>query len=460
MKFFVPALLLVAAAQAVPAGLPSDAEIKRILVERIESERQGVGIVIGVIDANGRRTIPHGHVDTAGARPVDADTVFEIGSATKAFTALLLADAVQRGEVSLTDPIAKYLPSEVRAPERGGKAITLIDLATHTSGLPRLPSNLKPADARNPYADYTTAQLHAFLSSYELPRDIGAQYEYSNYGAGLLGHVLARRAGVDYETLVTTRITQPLKMTSTAVTLTDPLRRRLATGHNAGRQPVLNWDLPALAGAGALRSTATDMLAFLSAYLGYTPSPLSQAMAATLAVRRPTGSPTMEIALGWHVFKTPGGKELVWHNGGTGGYRSFVGFDRASRIGVVALSNVSTQTGVDDIGRHILDRSLPLVKTTPPPERKEVDVAPEILDRYVGKYQLAPTFVIAVTREGKQLYVQATAQPRFEVFATSEREFFLKAVNASITFETETDGRAVALVLHQNGIDQRAKRID
>jgi len=271
---------------------------------------------------------------------------------------------------------------------------------------------------------------------------------------------LARRAGVDYETLVTTRIAQPLKMTSTAVTLTDPLRRRLATGHNAGRQPVMNWDLPALAGAGALRSTANDMLAFLSAYLGYTPSPLSQAMEATLAVRRPTASPTMEIALGWHVLKTPGGKEIVWHNGGTGGYRSFVGFDRASRTGVVALSNVSTQAGVDDIGRHILDRSLPLVKTTPPAVRKEIDVAPEILDRYVGKYQLAPTFVITVTREEKQLYVQATAQPKFEVFATAEREFFLKAVNASITFETDADGRAIALVLHQNGIDQRAKRID
>src|SRR5205823_14852796 len=142
-----------------------------------------------------------------------------IGSISKVFTSLLLSDMVQRGEVALTDPIAKYLPAGVKVPERGGRSITLVDLSTHTSGLPRLPSNLNPKDQSNPYADYSVEQLYQFLSSYTLPRDIGAMYEYSNLGGGLLGHVLARRAGTDYETLMVSRIAGPLNMSSTRIVL-------------------------------------------------------------------------------------------------------------------------------------------------------------------------------------------------------------------------------------------------
>ncbi|HEX3107684.1 MAG TPA: serine hydrolase, partial [Thermoanaerobaculia bacterium] len=186
------------------AVLP-DKDIRAILADRIDVQRQGVGIVVGVIDPSGRRTVAYTSTKTA-EKPVDANTVFEIGSVTKVFTSLLLADAVQRGEVALTDPVSKYLPPGVKVPERNGKKITLVDLATHTSGLPRMPTNFHPKDPGNPYADYTVAQLYEFLSSYELTRDPGSQYEYSNLGGGLLGHVLALRAGTDYETLVRKRI--------------------------------------------------------------------------------------------------------------------------------------------------------------------------------------------------------------------------------------------------------------
>src|SRR5208283_4407870 len=125
--------------------------------------------------------------DKNDKRALDGDTVFEIGSITKVFTALLLADMAQRGEVALTDPVSKYLPKGVKMPGRNGHAIMLQDLATHTSGLPRLPSNMKPKDFMNPYADYTPELLYQFLSSYELPRDPGSKWEYSNLGAGLLG---------------------------------------------------------------------------------------------------------------------------------------------------------------------------------------------------------------------------------------------------------------------------------
>ena len=180
-------------------ALPSDPEIEAILRERIDIGKQSVGIVVGLVDEKGPRIIRYGKVSRDSDRTVDGDTVFEIGSATKVFTGLLLADAVERGEMKLDDPISKYLPSSVKVPTRNGRQITLLDLATHTSGLPRLPDNLAPKDGNNPYADYTVEQMYAFLSGYTLPRDIGATYEYSNLGAGLLGHILALKAGTNYE---------------------------------------------------------------------------------------------------------------------------------------------------------------------------------------------------------------------------------------------------------------------
>src|SRR5262249_36788679 len=155
----------------------------KILAGRVDVEKQALGIVVGVIELRGRRVVSHGRLAAGDPRPLNGDTVFEIGSVTKVFTSLLLADMAQRGEVALNDPVAKYLPAEgVKMPERGGRQITLVDLATHTSGLPRLPSNLKPANSANPYADYTVKQLYEFLSGYTLERDIGAQFEYSNLG--------------------------------------------------------------------------------------------------------------------------------------------------------------------------------------------------------------------------------------------------------------------------------------
>src|SRR3954466_4252776 len=188
----VIALLTIRAAGA--QTVAPDAEIRKIISDRIDVQKQSVGIVVGVIEPAGRRVVAHGSFAKGNARPVGAETVYEIGSITKVFTSLLLADAVQRHEVALTDPVAEFLPDAAKMPERGGRAITLQDLATHTSALPRLPGNMKPADVANPYADYSVDQLYQFLASYQLPRDIGSQYEYSNLGGGLLGHVLALRA--------------------------------------------------------------------------------------------------------------------------------------------------------------------------------------------------------------------------------------------------------------------------
>src|SRR6266536_453083 len=314
---------------ALAQSATADEEIKSILQDRIDRVKKSVGIVVGVIDENGARIISYGKPGQQSTQALNGDSVFEIGSATKVFTAILLADMVERGEVSLDDPISKYLPKSAKTPTRDGMEITLRQLSDQTSGLPRMPSNLTPKDNQNPYADYSVEQMYEFLSGYTLTRDIGAKYEYSNLGVGLLGHILSLRAGTDYETLVRTRICQPLKMDSTRIKLTPEMQVRLATGHSASLKPVSNWDLPTLAGAGALRSTANDMLKFLAANLGYVKTPLAQAMADEVSIRRPVGG-DMEIAYGWHV-QTKDGNPIIWHNGGTGGYRAYMGYDPKAR---------------------------------------------------------------------------------------------------------------------------------
>ena len=345
--------------------VPSEAELRKILIRRIDEERQSVGLVVGQLQPTGRRVISRGELERGDSRPLTGDTVFEIGSVTKVFTALLLMEMVGRGEVALSDPVAMYLPAGATVPQRKGRQITLRDLATHRSGLPRLPSNFLPADPTNPYADYGVEQLYDFLSRYELPRDIDSQAEYSNLGFGLLGHALERRAGLDYESLVRARILDRLGMSSTGIALTQEMRTRFASGHNAKLERVGNWDLPALAGAGALRSTANDLLTFLGAQLDEAPSPIRDAMAAMLRVPQLMGR---ERVIGWQVVTLDGtlrrdSQRIVWMNGGTGGYLSFCGFEPIARTGVVVLANsfsTSAMQPIIDLGLHLLDARFPL----------------------------------------------------------------------------------------------------
>ena len=451
------------AAQTGPAAwtAPSDAAIDQILNERIDVQKQGVGIVVGLIDEHGRRFTSEGAFDQVDDRPVGHDTLFEMGSITKVFTATLLTQAVERGEVKLSDPVAKYLPPSVHVPERGGRQITLQDLAQHVSGLPRMPTNFAPKDIDNPYADYTDDQLFAFLNSYTLPRDIGSKWEYSNLGVGLLGEALARREGMSYEALLKTRILDPLGMTSSGITLTPEEKTRFAIGHDAYMRRAPYWDLAALSGAGALRSDPDDMLTFLAANIGLTKTPLKSAMDATLAVKRIPNLPDNEQALGWDVRKSPYG-DIVWHNGGTGGFRTIIAFNPKEKVGVVVLTNAATEAGGDDIAFHILAGAQLAVLSPPKPApdagRTAIALAPERLAALVGRYQIAPAVSMTITRIDDRLFAQLTGQPSFEVYPESATAFFFKVVDAQLTFQLGPDGRAIGLVLHQNGRDLPAKR--
>ena len=425
----------------------ADPELEAILANRIDTAKKAVGIVVGMINEKGVQITSHGKFVAGSNQNLDGDTLFEIGSITKVFTSLLLAGMIERGEVKADDPVRKYLPSSVKIPSRNGREITLLDLSMQVSGLPPMPNNMKPADPENPYADYTVEQMYAFLSGHELRRDPGEKYEYSNLAVGLLGHTLALKSGMSYERLVRARILEPLKMTSTFITVPDAEKSRFAPGNKPNLQPAKHWALPTFAGAVALRSTANDMLRFLAANLELTDTPLKLGMRRMRALSKPTGSPDLEIAMGWHILNKFD-KQLVWHNGGTGGFRTFAGFDLAQKKGVVVLCNTSFD--IDEIGRHLIIDQYPVGTLKASVVRSEIKVDEKTLETYTGLYQLSPAFSITVTREGARLFAQATNQPKFELFAEKENEFFLKVVDAQVHF-TKDDAGKMGLTLFQNG---------
>ena len=435
--------------------IPSDEDIRKLLSDRIDVNHQGVGIVVGVIEPRGRRVIAYGKGATGSSRPLDGDSVFQIGSVTKVFTTLILADMVKRGELDLDDPVSRYL-SGVRLPELG-RPITLRDLAMHTSGLPSMPTNFVLTSRPNPYETYSVDQLYRFLTDYQLAREPGEKSEYSNLGVSLLGHLLARRAAVDYETLVRTRVLKPLGMDSTSITLTPDQSRRLAIGHDMYLRPVEQWNLPNLPGSGALRSTANDMLKFLAANLGYESGPIISAMVFQREVRKPV-SGTVQQALGWQIGRV-GNEEIVAHDGGKPGYRAYAAFNPRTRTGIVILANARSDDRLSNLALHLLT-GRPLRPTPTAPEvRRVVSLSRKELDAFAGRYQLSPDVVLTLVRKESHLLMDTTGDGISEFFPEKPTEFFSNTDNVQIRFEVAPSGSIEGLVLHQNGKDERATRI-
>jgi D-alanyl-D-alanine-carboxypeptidase/D-alanyl-D-alanine-endopeptidase len=435
MKARLLMLLLSIASTAAAQDAPLlDPRVRELVAQRVGSGAYP-SVVIGMIRGDRRQIEGFGRV---GEAKPDANTVYEIGSTTKTFTALLLAEAVTRGEVTLDTPVQKLLPG-FTIPE----SVTLGELATQSSGLPRLPSNLLPKNAADPYADYTAEDLKRFFATYEPARKAGEQYEYSNLGFGLLGHALARKAGTTYEALVRKRITGPLKMNDTTIALSEAQAKRFAPAHDAAGNTSSPWALGTLEGAGALRSTANDLLTYLAAHM----KPKSKAYSLVIEPRRARDAADRRIALGWNVDSG-----VVWHNGMTGGYAAFIGFTADGDRGIVVLTNISrdvTQIGFSALRPESLAAA---------PAAKEVTLAPEVLAEYVGTYPLAPQFALAVTVQNGQLFIQGTGQQALPVFASAKDEFFSKLVNAQFSFKRDANGRVDAVVLHQGGRDMNAPR--
>ena len=315
-------------------------QVKSFILDQIVNKSKAA-IVIGFVDPNGTRIFSFGNMSTRHNIPVNESTLFNIGSITKTFTTLLLADMVKQGLVNLTDPIERYLPSSVKVPEFNGQKITLEHLATHTSGLPEFPPNLLDNNG-NIIESYNANQLYQALSNTKLTRAPGSQFQYSSFGMGLLGQILSLKADVSYNQLVKDRILNVLGMNDTKITLSqNEINNSFPVGHRGGKEITTPKIPMILADAGAYHSTAPDMLKYISANLGLIHTKLDDAMKLQHLIRH-TGvnanpmNYTEYVGLGWRIL-TNFGTEVIAHTGAINGWNANVAFIPSKQIGVVAL---------------------------------------------------------------------------------------------------------------------------
>jgi serine-type D-Ala-D-Ala carboxypeptidase/endopeptidase len=334
-----------------------DRDLEQTLKTGALAPDTSAGVAIGVARGGVRQVFAYG-----AAQP---DSIFEIGSITKTFTGLALAQLIAQGKVHSDDPVRELLPPGTVARPQATE-ITLLDLVTQHSGLPRMPDNFAPADPLNPYADYRPANLYQFVAKHGVAKPADAAFLYSNLGMGLLGQALANRAVMPYADLLRAQVTEPLRLTDTVVSLSPDQQRRFIQGHTSDHRPARPWDLDALAGAGAIRSTAADMLTYLQANLHpdtLPPATLSRANGRTLPVAlfqshelRTEAGPGMKIAFAWLYNPATG---TYWHNGGTGGYSSFAFFNpQCDCAGVVLMNTTVGAQGsfADRLGEHVRQR--------------------------------------------------------------------------------------------------------
>lgn len=420
------------------------ADIQSRLDEWIKG--QSGGVAVAWVDADGAAFFQSGQFDGADPRAITPDTQFEIGSVTKVFTALLLAESERLGKVSRNDPAAKYLLPPADPAQAALAKVSLLSLTTHTAGLARDPSNIGSDfnALHDPFARYERGMLVEALRREGAGAPAGRSVAYSNFGVAVLGEALGAAWGTTYAQALRSQVLEPLGLKATTVGLSGlPPPPDFPPAH-AGGQIVPHWTFQAYAPAGALRSSARDMALFLAACLGKDASPLHAAIKATVQPQHPVagGDGGGQIGLGW--FITDDG--VIWHNGATAGSHAFVAFNPKTGAGVAILANV--QRPSEPLGFGWLGARLPQPKAEP------VKGAAE----FVGRYPLSPAFAIDVTETNGGLSLQATGQPAVALRTVAVDRFAVVGVPAEISFERGADGKVVALVLHQNGLDQRAPR--
>ena len=451
---------------------PTDARVKEILAERIDVDKQAVGLAAVIVDGDKVRIVTHGAMRLDKAEPITPDTLFEVGSITKTFTALLLADMVVKGEVKLDDPVEKWLPQGMRGlklRDHTGSPIQLVDLATHRSGLPRLPDNMPNGTRADPYVDYRETELLAYLKSREVLMETDAgkatkkrdeAYAYSNLGYGLLGYVLARAADMSYAELLQKRVLTPLGLTSTYLDIPRSELARFSNPHYVDRDATLkrnrHWRFDVIAPAGALIMSARDMGRYAQAASGATDTPLKAAFALAqkkygdgISAKNPQG-------LAWTLAPL-NGRTVVNHDGMTGGFASSLWVDPERKSAVAVLANASAS--VIDIALHVLEPSIPL-KNLAAMRATAVPVDAKTLARYVGTYRLGPNFDIVMRVRDGRLFTQATGQGEFELFAKSDSTFFARVTPLEIVFEEMKDGKSMRFLLTQGGSTRPAPRVE
>jgi len=409
------------------------AEIKSVLEQRLGQGRGSVAI--GIITKDGNDTIFHGSAN--------GDTIFELCSVTKVFTALLLADMTVGGELQLEDPVNKFLDGRARIRED----IQLFHLVTHTSGLPRSPADFT--------MEYSKEQMYDFLSNYSFPKQIGTKFRYSNLGFGLLGHALALETGTSYEQLVLDRICKPLQMKDTRIRMSPEQLARHADGYNSTGQKIPTRELPMVYwSAGSLRSTLNDMLKFLKANLAPDRSRLGRAIEKTHEPLLLSAIPDTRTGMAWNVTST-GISTVIWHEGQIQSHYAFIGFDQKQGIGTVILS--SSGIPLTDIGIHILDSRQPITDSQPPRQTKS-EFDKSSFESFTGRYKIRDNYTITISKEGDRMFSQATGMPKLEILLIDGMEFAVKGFNIKITFIRDEAGEITSLIVHQAGTEVMARK--
>ncbi|MEZ6128112.1 MAG: serine hydrolase [Planctomycetaceae bacterium] len=402
-------------------------------------------VSVGVISGDTQWNSHYGLLDGAKSSPPGDKTIYEIGSISKVFTSLLVAEAVESGRLKLDDPISTIM-TELATENPDVGRITFRQLSHHVSGLPMTPTNLKPADPTNPFADYDQDQLNEYLLTAKPERKPDVAYEYSNLGVGLLGDLLARQAGISYEELLRQKVTEPLKMSDTGTRLSDKQNTRVAPPHNAALLPDGRWDFGALAGCGGICSTVDDMLLFAKAWLNPPKTSLGKAMELAWKQHRPAQGAERAMGLGWMIA---GDGSTRWHNGVTGGYQSMLLISRELNSATILLCNTAGSE-TDALGEQIFQTVVGM-DVKPRTFEKPFDVDAKTVQRLAGRYQLTPGFVMTVQATDVRLQVQLTGQQFLPIFPTSRTEWKYKAVDATLHFELPETGNCPKVTLHQNG---------
>jgi len=427
----------------------ADAALARVVAQRLRGDRTGACLAVAVVE-RGQVARAYQCADDRAPVRIGADSAFEIGSVSKTMTAALLADLIRQGNGSLEDPLSAWLPAGTKVPAYEGQPILLRHVVTHTSGLPALPPGLEPADPADPYARLDAAALLSSLGEVRLAAAPGSGFEYSNYASMLLSYAVARRAGSDLETLLARRLFAPLGMTGAYIEA-KPAQVRAAVGHRPGAA-VPAWHFATdLAGVGGVRATLEDMVRYAQAQLGWIDAPIVPALAATHAPL------SEQPAMGMNWMRVPvNGRTTLMHEGGTGGFSSFVALDPERQRAVVVLSDTSWTAigGLGSLGLHLVDPAFPLGKP-----RREVAAAPELLQALAGEYQLQGTMKMVLRPRDGRLYVQADGQAEQAMGHDDAGDFHALQVDAVLRPQRRADG-SYGFVWSQMGAEIPAVRVD
>lgn len=434
LRFVILSLGLLASVTSARSEAP---RLATALASRFEGDRTGVCVVAVRIDGNqAERAKFCARTRAADATP-SLGSAFEIGSVTKTMTSFLVADLIASGKWSLDDPIAAHLPAGTAVPRQGERQILVRDLLTHTSGLPTLPSRLRSMDPRNPYAALSEADLLASLSDVRLTRPIGSEPQYSNFGMMVVSAALSGAYGTSYESALKARLFDPLGMKGAFVATPAP-GEAVAVGHTARGTPTPAWTItPSLAGVGMVKATLDDMERYAMAEMG--DGPLASRLRMT---QQPLSA---RFAMNWMLMRS-GGRDLLVHEGGTGGFSSFVGLDTARHLAVVILADTALTDlgGLADVGLALLGTGTPIASP-----RRAIPVPATLLQAMQGDFDLG-ALKLHVRTEGARLFAQATDQAEFELLSDDHGDFYPSTFDALLT-PTIVGGRVDRFVWHQGG---------